>query len=167
MINEKDLSWAAGVIDLKGRVTSKNNNQRSKSNPQTILFVETKIYEVVEELGRMTGIRPRTESNRHVKEFMRKGCSEHCPDKHVHLSETDVARLPPMTRWTITGGGMAVVLYNLLPYFRVNKGYSNVMTEVMARTNISGPGSGVILTSLRRLNILGWQLPSIYKSIMD
>src|SRR6185503_19478151 len=105
MLPPMKLGWMAGVIDLKGRLIRKKN--KTRATPQVVLIVETKEYMVVKELSSLTGTSPETMDRRPLREWMRKGCSEHCPEAHVHVGDSEYEHLymPPIARWTITGAG--------------------------------------------------------------
>jgi hypothetical protein len=157
----------AGVIDLKGRLVRKKN--KTRATPQIVLIVETKEYAVVKNLGHLTGTSPEQIERKSLKEWMRKGCTEHCPEAHVHIGDVEYEHLymPPIARWTITGAGMVVVLSNLMPFLQIDRGYTKAIEEVMINTPLSGHGSTAVLNSIRRLKLLGWDLPEDYDKAMD
>lgn len=165
MISPIKLGWVAGVIDLKGRLIFKNNQQRA--TPQVVLMVESKEMPVIRELNNLTGTRSESRDRRPLKDFMRKGCSEHCPEAHIHIhEELEGLYLPAIARWTVTGAGMYVVLDNVLPYIQIDRGYTEAMAQVMERTVLDGQGSGAVVNSLRRLHSLGWELPKEFKEVV-
>lgn len=153
----------AGVVDLKGRLVFKKNQQRATT--QVVLIVESKEYAVIKELGILTGTRPEVKKEQPLKEFMRRGCQEHCPESHIHVS--DDRTMPAIARWTITGAGMVVVLNNLMPYLRIDRGYSRAIEDVQAVTTLEGKGSGAVMSSLGRLHGLGWELPKDYRDALQ
>ena len=155
MIPPQQLGYMAGVLDLKGRLLYKNN--RTRATRQVVLAVETKERQVIRYLSNATGTAPEFTAARPLKDFMRRGCVEHCPEEHIHIGE-DTA-MPPIGRWTITGAGMVVVLHNLSPYLTVDRGYPEAVAEVLATVDLHGRGSAMVLTSLRRLEGLGWDMP--------
>lgn len=145
----------AGVIDLKGKVSRKNNPQRR--SPQVVLLVESKYGAVIQELCRLTGTRVEAHTRPlDRKDWMRRNCSEHCAEPHVHV---EAENLPSLYRWTITGMGMVVVVHNLLPFLRTDPGWEMLMEEAMNSTTTEGRGSMAVITSLRRLRSLGWEFP--------
>jgi len=167
MLPPMKLGWMAGVIDLKGRLIRKKN--KTRATPQVVLIVETKEYMVVKELSSLTGTSPETMDRRPLREWMRKGCSEHCPEAHVHVGDSEYEHLymPPIARWTITGAGMVVVLSNLMPFLQIDRGYTEAIEEVTINTPLSGQGSSAVLSSIRRLSLLGWNLPEAYEKAME
>ena len=152
----------AGVVDLKGRLVFKNNRQRATT--QVVLMVETKEYAVVRQLSALTGTKPEQRDQRPLKEFMRRGCADHCPEAHVHVQDEQV--MPAIARWTVTGAGMVVVLDNLMPYLTIDRGYTEAMAQVRSVTTLEGQGSGAVLKSLRRLQEHGWELPEDYAAAL-
>ena len=166
MISPIKLGWMAGVIDLKGRLVHKKNQMRA--TPQIVLMVETKEFGVVRELSNLTGTRPEAMDRRPVKDWMRRGCLEHCPEAHIHVYDMnrDESYMPPIARWTITGGGMYVVLDSVLPYIQIDRGYPEAMDQVMVNTPLTGQGSAAVISSLRRLHGLGWEMPEEFKEVV-
>lgn len=158
------LGWMAGVIDLKGRLITKKNAQRA--TPQYVLMVETKEFGVVRELANMTGTRPELMAPKKIKEFMRRSCTEHCPEAHVHVAD-EFLEMPRMGRWTITGASMATVLDNLSPFLVVDKGWSELIEKIARTITLVSHGSGAVLASLRRLRDLGWDLPDQYAAAIE
>src|SRR6188768_640617 len=100
-----DLGWIAGTIEIKGAIVIKKNQDRA--TPQSVLIVETKQLEVVRRLALYTGTMPEQQTHRKIKEeWLRTGCVEHCPDKHVHVNQV---QMPPIARWQVTGSSLVVV----------------------------------------------------------
>jgi len=149
------LGWMGAVIDLRGHLIEKKNQKRA--TPQYVLMAESKEIAVVRELSSLTGTRVELQASRPLKEFMKRACSEHCPESHVHVG--DDRTMPRIARWTITGASMATVLDNLLPYMVIDRGYEQVVEEIFESTVLVGQGSGMVRASLARLRELGWELP--------
>lgn len=164
MIPAPKLGWMAGVVDLKGRLLYKNNRQRA--TPQVVLMVETKEYPIIKALGALTGTRAEFKKAQPLKDFMRRSCADHCPEAHIHVG--DEREMPQVARWTITGAGMVVVLTNLMPYLTIDRGYTEAIEQVRSATALEGQGSGMVMVSLQRLMVLGWELPDEYaKALQD
>ena len=165
MISPIKLGWVAGVFDLKGRLIHKKNQMRA--TPQVVLMVETKEMAVVRELANLTGTRPEATERRPLKDWMRRGCSEHCPEAHFHgHEELEGLYMPAIARWTVTGAGMYVVLSNVLPYIQIDRGYTEAMDQVLGNTVLSGQGAHAVISSLRRLHGLGWEIPEDFKEVV-
>lgn len=151
-----ELAWMAGVIDLKGKVIRKKNQQRADNSPQVVLAVECKDFSIIQQMSKMTGTNPEMMRVNPTKEFWRRGCIEHCPDSHVH-NTTD---FPQIARWTITGAAMGMLLWNLLPFLRSTaKPYGPLIQDALRVAVLSGRGSGATVKSIRRLEGLGWTIP--------
>ena len=75
------LAWMAGIFDLKALVITKHNNRRA--TPQLVLSVQSTNLGVIDRLAQLTGTAPEARERR-IKDWMRKGCVEHCPQAHVH-----------------------------------------------------------------------------------
>lgn len=151
------LGWVAGIIDAKGKIIRKRN--RSRATPQIVLSVEMKEYDVVRALCRLTGTRAELQAPQQAPEWMRRGCREHCPDKHNHVGPYGDGRMPPIARWTITGGGAAVVLWNVSIFLQTDRGWAEAMEETIRNTPHGGQGFASVARSLRRLQELGWEFP--------
>jgi hypothetical protein len=157
----------AGVIDLKGRMLYKNNQMRASR--QIVLAVRSAERMIISQLSAMTGTRPEMTPKRPLKDFMRKGCAEHCPEEHVHVGFGDLAAtrdfsdMPETGLWTITGASMAVVINNLSPYLTIDRGYAEAIDEVNLRLDLTGRGATQIRASLLRLRELGWEIDPRYE----
>ena len=165
MIPPNKLGWMAAVLELRGNVVTKKNQMRA--TPQMVLYVDSKNVSVIRELSRLTGTAAEAQKARTAKDFMRRGCSTHCPEAHVHVD--DLWQLPPIGRWSITGAGAAIVLYNVLPYLASDdKGFKEIMDEILEYVVLTGQGSGATKATIKRLVSLGWELPSaIVKELSD
>lgn len=153
MITQYDLAWMAGVIDLKGRLTFKNN--RTRATRQITLNVDSKEHLVVRRLCAMTGTKPEYRNTSPVSEYLRRSCLEHCPEPHVH---NDGGFSHGSIRWTTTGTSMVTVLQNLEPYITVDRGYAEAMDEVMRGATLESRGAQAVISRLFHLYDLGWQL---------
>jgi hypothetical protein len=169
VITLAEIGWVAGIIDLKGRIAVKNNATRN--TPQVILYVESKNHEVVRRLARDTGMRPEPKTERPLKDFMRRSCSVHCPSDHVHVGSKNIDELslPSLMRWTITGAGIVVIMHSVLPYLTLANQikFNDLCAQIKAYTPITGPGSGAVLSTIRRLYFAGWPLPQEYMSAVE
>lgn len=166
MLPVNQLGWMAGVLDLKGRIVRKKNSQRR--SPQIVLMVETKEFAVVRGLSNLTGTNPELMTERKTPDWMRRSCSEHCPEAHVHVTARgrDVpASMPPIARWTITGAGAGIVLYNVIPFLLVDRGFQEAMVETVNNSVIGGQGSSAIIHQIIRLGNIGWELPEKFRPV--
>lgn len=161
MIDAKDVAWMAGVVDLKGRVIRKKNDQRRTR--QTLMYVESKQLEVVAGLCALTGTNAESKKQSTLSEWIRTGCAEHCPTKHIHVDRAAEGwSMPRTSRWTMTGASMVVVLHSLLPYLRVERGYREAMEAILADQDLTGRGAQAMWANVSRLVRLGWPLPPSY-----
>lgn len=153
----------AGVIDLKGRMIRKKNQDRRTT--QTLVYVESKQHEVIRALSALTGTKPEAKKQSTLSEFIRVQCKEHCPDAHIHVRDATWS-MPLTTRWTQTGASMVVVLQNLLPHMRVDRGYQEAIDAILATQAWTGAGSHAMWSNVKRLVDLGWKLPETYEQPM-
>lgn len=155
-ISKSDLGWMAATIDMKGHIVRKNNKQRR--TPQMVLVVDCRDERIVKRLSELTGTNPEFRPGSPPVKFMRRGCSEHCPEAHFHVDDYPW-RMPEIARWTVTGIGMAIVLRNLKPYMCTYSEYAGDVKTVLDNTVIAGQGSGMVRSSIMRLMGLGWEIP--------
>lgn len=163
-ISEATFAWMAGILDLKGAVVRKVNKERATA--QIVLYVQTKNVKIIDMLSRLTGTMPEPQNEKNIHDWMRKGCDEHCPEKHIHVnSEGYPWKMPSMSRWTITGAAAAVVLFNTVPFMRTDHGLKEAMQVILDQTVVSGRGSGATKAALKRLRDLGWVLPPQFEGL--
>jgi hypothetical protein len=157
-ISEAELGWMAAVIDMKGGVSRKAN--KARRTPQLVLVVDTKDPRIGQRLAAFTGSRAEVKERLLPNEaFLRRGCASHCPEAHIHVDESSNWHMPEITRWTVTGAAMAVVLLNLAPYMSTYEEYADDVDEAIASMAVSGQGSGAVRAAVKRLEGLGWQIP--------
>lgn len=161
-----DLAWMAGVIDLKGRIVVKRN--KSRATPQIVLAVQCKELAVIRRLGMLTGTNPELMEARPTPDFMRKGCDDHCPEAHVHVTHGGypAGTMPSTARWTITGVGMAILLAALKPYLQVDREYDEAVEAITANMVHQGQGVGMVRKQIERMKELGWQIPEDFDDLV-
>lgn len=155
-VPREKLAWMAAVLDMKGVIIVKTNNQRA--TPQIVLMVESTHTTVVAELARLTGsvIEPRESRPRPA--WMRRGCITHCPEPDVEYpAQPD--HLPAQTRWTVTGAAAAIVLHSVIPYMVTDKGMQAALDEILSNVNLHGRSGNAARQAVARLSALGWKLP--------
>jgi hypothetical protein len=157
MIPPEKLAWMAAVLDLRGAVVRKQNPTRA--TPQLVLMVESKHLGVIGELCRLTGSTVEPRSERRVKDWMKRGCTDHCPEPHIHCEDLAPGYLPAISRWSLTGAAAAVVLFNVIPYMVTDRGMEDLMTEALNNVNLAGRSGNAARQAVARLAKLGWDLP--------
>lgn len=161
-VDTGSLAWLAGVFDMKAGIIRKSNKMRNTS--QIVLYIDSKNHAVVRTVARMTGTRPEMQPARKRPDWMRRSCTEHCPEAHVHVGEYNWS-MPAVTRWTITGAAAAVVLHNVMPHMRTDNGFSEAFTEILQNAVTGGQGWGATRAAIRRLRDLGWELPESFRDL--
>lgn len=161
-ISIASLAWMAGILDLKGRVLRRKSGARV--NDQISLIVETKEFAIVRQLGVLVGTAPEFRNAKPLSEALRRQCVEHCPEAHVHVN--DDRQFPPISRWTLSGPAVLVVLEALRPYLQINRDYDNLIDEIRAVTPLNGRGSNAAMVSLARMRALGWPIPEPFASAL-
>jgi hypothetical protein len=162
MISENDLGWLAGIIDFQGHIVYKNNKQRASSSVQAVLYVETRVEEIIAKLCSLTGntLEPHEQSKLRP-EWTRRGCEEHCPEAHVHVIPVSI---PDVYKWTVSGASMAIVLWNLRDRMcTTREPWGWAVATALSSTRLTGQGSGAAMSAIRRMERLGWQLPPLMR----
>lgn len=152
-------AWMAGIVDYRGRIVYKNNKTRNWSN-QAVLYVESVQIPVIKRLAELTGGNPEVKVRKRNTEegWYRRGCDEHCPEAHFHVLPGEIG---DTARWTISGCAMSVVLSNLQPYLIQDRGFTEAIAYGFENMKLWGQGAAASIAALRRLNDLGWPMPSI------
>jgi hypothetical protein len=158
MLTEAEKGWMAGILDFQGHIVRKTNHSRARGSVQLVLYVETKHAAIIRRLCESTGTAVEAHEQHPLKEeWKRKGCTDHCPEAHIHMQSVN---MPSMYRWTVTGVALAVVLHNLRVYLRTeDEPWDWALETCIAQATLSGRGSGAVMAALRRLRDLGWELP--------
>jgi hypothetical protein len=151
-----DMAWMAAVLDLKGAVVQKNN--KTRKTPQLVLRADTRDPRIARKLAALTGVAPEPHE-RQENPFSRRGCAEHCLEPHVHVDPDHPWQMPQVTRWAVTGGAAAVILLNLRPYLTTYGDYIGSVALILKNLVTEGQGSGMVRSSLARLEQLGWKIP--------
>jgi len=164
-MEEWEKAWAAAMIDSRGHLIHRRNRQRAAGSEQITLMIETKHHEIAERLSAMTGTKPEPQEFRPPSEdIIRRGCTEHCPEPHVHVDS--FTSMPTVTRWAVTGASAAIVLWNLRPYMATTREpWDWALDQILRQLKMTGQGSGAIKESARRLKRIGWTLPPIMEQL--
>lgn len=166
MINDIQLSWMAGIFDQKANIQRKKN--KTRATPQMVLYVESRHIEVIRKLGELTGTSTEISPPQRIKEWDRRACAEHCQNQfHVHVPTVHEDKdliMPSVAHWQATGAGAAVILHNVMPYMKTDRGFKEFYWEALNYTVTGGQGFAAIYRSLTRLRGLGWLLPGQYET---
>jgi hypothetical protein len=162
MLDETRKGWMAGILDFQGHIVRKSNGQRAKGSQQVVIYVATASEPIVQRLCELTGGNPEFKEQSPLKdEWVRRGCTEHCPEAHVH---TRPVNMPKMARWTMTGAAAAIILWNLQEYMVTeDEPWQWALSQCLSQLRLTGQGSGAILAAMRRLSALGWELPPVMR----
>lgn len=153
-VTTADMAWMAAVLDMKGRITLKQNKDRR--TPQVVLHVDTKETRVARRLALLTGVAPEPHEKQ-VTAFARRGCAEHCLEPHIHVDTK--WQMPETTRWALTGAGAGAVLLTLRPYMVTYGDHAPAVTMILENLVTTGQGVGMVRSALDRLRELGWEIP--------
>lgn len=164
LISLEDLGWVAGVLDMQGAIVRKHSKVRV-NGPQFTLYVESRRLEVVRRLTLLTGTAAEARFEHPIKDWMRKACTEHCPEPHVHPFSEFPKKGNEVARWTVSGGSAGVVLHNVMPYMQTDRGFTEFFETIKSITPLGGQGTSAVIKSLRRLLSLGWEFPDEYNSL--
>jgi hypothetical protein len=163
MLSPATLGWMAGIIDLKGKIYQKKNAQRA--TPQTVLMVESRYPGIIRKLGALVGTSPEYMASKPLKEFMRRACTEHCLEPHIHVNDDRI--MPMVSRWTCTGIVCAIVLDTLEPLLVEDKGFREYKLEILAGTPMEGQGATAVMAAINRMVTLGWPMPEQISRVLE
>lgn len=90
-----DIAYLAGIIDARAHVEPE----------RTRLTVTTKRLNILEHLGKCTGVQPIIIS----REYNKRGCSEHCEERHQHVQQSS-------PYWSVRGLRAFIIADNVYPY---------------------------------------------------
>jgi len=156
-IPEYKLGWVAAMIDYRGLPIRKGGKNRAGGRQQLTLLVESKNLAITDELCRLTGTEPDNSDARPRKPWMRRGCTEHCPEPDVEYPGE--GGLPAMGKWTVSGAAALIVLKAVQPYMITDRGISSMIREIEENLVTSGRGVGNVRKAVQRLKGLGWPIP--------
>lgn len=146
MPSEADLRYMAGVFDAGASYTVTGGNDRVR---QMGMICVGRIERDVQRWLLVTagGFSGRREGYEMLQD--RKGCSEHCPEPHVHMRGT--IRRP---EWRVQGFTSYIILENLRPYLR---GWNEQAQRII---DIESPCVTTARKKTREsLERLGWRIP--------
>ena len=165
-MRETDKAWVGAMLDSRGYIQNKNNQERAPGSRQIVLVLRTKHHEIAARLCAMTGTAPAILEQKKVSpELMRRQCAEHCPEAHVHVDT--IAALPMITTWTVTGVAAAIVLWNVRKYMvTTREPWDWAMKQSLRQMKLAGQGSGMTRAAAIRLQDLGWDLPPAMRKLI-
>jgi hypothetical protein len=166
MISAADLGWMAGILDFQGHIVRKKNPTRAAGSVQITLYVETSLAEIITKLGQLTATSPEAmKTTLRSPDLMRRGCTEHCPQAHVHVLH-EGSEMPQQQRWTVSGAAAAIVLWNLRDLLVTDKEpWDWALAITLASTRLSGQGSNAALIAIRRMAAAGWEMPPLFRGV--
>lgn len=135
-----DLAYMAAVVDMLAVLKVR---KMDASDLPVAAITSTRHIEAVRLLCEHTGVKPVSL----VKDYVHRGCNEHCPDKHNHV-ESEGAR------WQVVGVKATIVLHSLVPYLRVQR---EAARELVRAGQVIGY-KGQVVAEMRRL---GWDIPEL------
>lgn len=138
-LTQSDLAYVAGVVDTLGVLRTRQVGDTRL----TMLAVHSPNLPLLGYLAGLCGTKVTT-----VKRgYDRAGCSEHCPDRHQHITSVS-------GRWSVTGAKATVVLAAVRPYLRL-QGYACDQVLAAAARAPSKPATWEHMASL------GWPVPDL------
>lgn len=141
MTTQADIPWFAGVLDARAHM--RLENRRGVPTPR--LRVTTNRLVLLRTLCEMTGVRLHQRGD---LDYKRRVCSEHCHDKHAHVTSAEAYWNADCTRATI-------ILHSCLPYLRSSR--DDALTLLDAGYPTYQPTKNGTAGAMQRL---GWKLPS-------
>ena len=153
MITEADLSWFAGVLDLRAMAIQTKAKEGRKAKFE--LIVQVYDHRIMDRLRSLTGLAPGKPRVREPKEWMQRSCTEHCSQSHVSHS------LRPQYQWQLRGISAAIVMYNVLPYMAHDDlGFAGIIGSIFLNTPLKGNTANAPRAAIKRLSQAGWEIPA-------
>lgn len=135
----RDLAYAAALVDTLGALTLRDVGP----SQLPVVTLQGRFTEALAWLGEQTG----TKIIVLQREFMRSGCTHHCPEPHVHIRSSS-------GRWQISGAKATIVLHNLLPYLRTQDETARTLIE-------AGRSIGYKGQVVQAMAAKGWDIPEL------
>lgn len=133
-----DLAYLAGVLDFLAVL-------RVRTTPQGSQLPYVGISSAnLAALGRVATITG-TKITQVERDYMRRGCDEHCAHAHQHIVSTT-------GRWSVTGSRATVVLFNTQPFLTRDLDLASELIQV----GLSAPTKPAVAA---RMAAAGWELP--------
>jgi hypothetical protein len=136
------LGWLAGIIDLRGYLSDRPTSAADRRLPTLAVTLSSQPNgepsPVVSWLCERTAVTP----IRTGKGFNRSGCGQHCPQPHVHVSNT-------YHRWIVGGAKAVTVLEAVLPFLVVKQDEARKMIAL-------GMDAQIKPAHVEQMRRLGW-----------
>lgn len=136
-MDDREVAYLAGILDVMASITTRRVGETLL--PQ--VSVSTKDQRLLDWLGQRTGVRAFTTR----RDFMRAGCSEHCAEKHQHVTSNS-------GRWSVSGAKATVVLAAVRPYLHLQAAEADLALSV-------GLAAPYKPATPAKMAALGWSLP--------
>ena len=137
-MEETDLAYIAGVVDIHARLTIRTLPTGSE---QPVVQINWNHFGVLEHLGKLTGVKAIDVRRKYAKA----GCTQHCMEKHQHIDSRS-------GRWVVTGARATVLLWNVRPYLIFQQDWAR-------RLIVCGTGANIKPATVQKMADLGWDIP--------
>lgn len=144
MIAETDKAWMAGILEIRGSLGLSSRGPFVQLTDDDI--------SIVHELCRLSGVKASLSAG---ESYVRKQCSDHCPEEHTHIQTA------PRSRFQVKDLRAAIIMYNLVPHIRSNK-KSVVAAE--AWQSFRPKYLGHMKKTATAMLDAGWRIPPGYDS---
>lgn len=139
-MTEEEKAYLAALID---NFAVLRTSPAGDTDLPYIAISSSRRPEMMEFLGKVTGVKPIRSS----RKYTRHNCTEHCPSSHQKIDSWNVT-------WAVRGVKATIMLYNLLPYLRVQKS----MARKLIRAGRTIGYKGQTVNDMVRL---GWEIPDL------
>lgn len=137
-MDKQDRIYIAALVD-----TLVNLNERHTTATSVLPLVQlsTKDRPLVEYLAAVTRVKPIIGR----RDYTKGGCSEHCAEKHIHVTSVNY-------RWFVIGAKAAILLAGVRPYLRLR-------AERVDELITLGLAAEWRPQTVRDMRELGWPIP--------
>lgn len=133
-----DIAYVAGVIDAQGGIRTRITTEGTEL---PMVYVHGPNLAILHLLADLTG----TKVTEVKRGYTKAGCTEHCPDKHQHVTSVS-------GRWSVTGVKATVLLWNIRPYLRFHR-------DAAVSALAVGMSSPFKMATPGKMAALGWEVP--------
>lgn len=133
------LAYVAALIDTRANLTTRR--ARDAVLPQ--VEISGRPFPALEWLGQITGVRVVPTQ----RAFVKVGCSEHCAEKHIHVSSLS-------GRWFVSGAKATIVLAAVRPYLMLRRGQVDDLIDLGRQVGHKG-------ATVTEMAALGWPVEAL------
>lgn len=138
-LDQATLAYVAAIIDTQGVIRTRT---LATDTELPYVAVSGSNEGMLRFLAELTG----TKVTITRRSYAKAGCAQHCQEKHQHVTSVS-------GRWSVSGAKATVLLYNTLPFLRLQ------VDEARGALTV-GVGTKHKPATVEKMVALGWQIPT-------